>query len=149
MKEQKKSESGQQIYRVRAYKDFDFPSFSINHRNRLEDLTYNALQELKDFAHTGENFNFEIINVMPFSLKTSVEDTVKNPDYNFFIREIALQETQDKFGELNFDVNPSLFIKVQDEPTIVKFNLKPEIENYFVERIQTLNRVLENKVVRR
>lgn len=151
MKEQKKNESSQQIYRVRVYKDFDFPSFSINHRNRLEDLTYNALEEVKEHAHRGEHFKCEIINILPFSLKASeeLENLEKNrfTDLNFFIREVALNDTQETYGELNFDKNPNLFIKTQDDKLTVKFSLKPEIETFFINRIQTLSRLFENKTV--
>lgn len=152
MKEQKKSDSTQQIYRVRVYKDFDFPSFSINHRNRLEDLTYNALEEVKESAHRGERFECEIINVLPFSLEASEElekmEKNKASDLNFFIREIALNDTQEVYGELNFDKNPNLFVKVQDDKLSVRFNLKPEIETHFIKRMQILSKIAENKVVR-
>lgn len=151
MKEQKKN-NPQQIYRVRVYKDFDFPSFSINHRNRLEDLTYNALEEIRESAHRGERFECEIINVLPFSLNASEDlekiEKNKSSDLTFFIREVALNDTQEKFGELNFDKNPSLFVKVQDDKLSVRFNLKPEIEDYFVKKIQNLSKLFENKTVR-
>lgn len=151
MKEQKKNDSTQQIYRVRVYKDFDFPSFSINHRNRLEDLTYNALEEIKEYVHRGEQMQFELINVLPFSLenaeKLEGQEKKHNFNYNFFIREIAINDTQATYGELNFEKNPDLFVKVQDDKLTVKFSLKPEIEAFFVNRIQTLHRLFENKTI--
>ena len=150
MKEQKSNE--QQIYRVRVYKDFDFPSFSIDHRRKLEDLAYNAIEEMKESSHRGENLNVEVINVLPFSLKIPEEviqkEKQRSGDLNFFIREVALNETQIKFGELNFDKNPSLFTKVSDKTISVRFRVNPEIEEFFVDKIQNLSMLFENKIVR-
>ena len=56
MKEAKKN--NQQIYRVRVYKDFDYPSFSIDKNKRLEDISYKAMEEVKESIHNTNYFNF-------------------------------------------------------------------------------------------
>jgi len=151
MKETTKTDSkGQQIYRVRVYKDFDFPSFSINKNNRLEDVSYKALAEAREnILNSNEDYlNFEIINILPFSLKTKIEDTTRNTDYDFFIREIALESLRSKYGEVSHETNPSLFVKVAESPTQVIYNLIEEAEAFYHKEVKRYTVALNNKLIR-
>lgn len=132
----KEKSSTQQIYKVRMYRDFSFPSFSVNKNNTLEDLTYKAMEEVKENYRNERFFNFEIINVLPFTLKTEIEEISGNMDYDFFIKEIALEDTREKYGEIDYEKNPDIFELGTKSDTSVTYNLKPKIEDYFLERLR-------------
>ena len=149
MKEETKKNNQQHIYRVRAYRDFDYPSFSINKVNKLEDISYKALDEMKENSDTPNYFNFEIINVLPFSLRVSVEDTTENMDYDFFIREISLAATREKYGELNYETNPKIFEKEGETDLSVAFHILEEVENYYVNQVKKYTELIRNKKIPR
>lgn len=146
MKEEKKN-SNQQLYRVRLYKDFDFPSFSVSRDNRLEDMAYGALEEMKEnYKNTGY-FNLELINVLPFSLKTEVTETTNNTNYDFLIREISLENTKEKYGSLEYKDNPKNFSVVSKSDTSVTLCLLPEIEDYFIKQIKKYTNLVKTRTV--
>ena len=150
MKEQKNSKgSNQQIYRIRVFKDFDIPSFSVDKRNLLSDLSYRSLEEVRENFQHPEYFNFEVINVMPFTLKTEINETTGNADYDFFIREIALDATREKFGELNYEKNPDLFEKREETATSVTFHLREDVEHFYVRQLQRISNLLNTKRISR
>lgn len=150
MKEQKNNKgTNQQIYRIRVFKDFDIPSFSVDKKNLLSDLSYRSLEEVRENFQHPEYFNFEVINVMPFTLKTEVNETTGNADYDFFIREVALDATREKFGELNYEKNPSLFEKREETPTTVTFHLREDIELFYVKQLQRISNLLNTKRITR
>ena len=125
MKEEKKN--SQQIYKIRVYKDFDFPSFSIDKNN--------------------EFFNFEIVNILPFSLGNEIEEITGNMDYDFFIKEIALESTRENFGDLDYETNPKIFEKVNKTDVSVTFNLKPEVENFFIKQVRKYASLFNSKKI--
>ncbi len=146
MKEKEKS--NQQIYRVRVYKDFDFPSFSINKSNRLADVSYMAMEEIRNNSQDQSYFNFEIINVLPFTLRTQIVETTNNSDYDFFIREVALQKITSLYGEIDYEKNPDIFIKTSDTGTSVSFNLRLDIEDIYLKEVRNLTNMINIKGIK-
>lgn len=151
-----KDNSGQRLYRVRIYKDFDIPSFSVDENNKLSDLYTKSLEEVIENSHDNRNyFDFEILHVMPFAFKKELPKDLDNRwrnDFNFFIREIAINDLEAKFGKLDYKINPSIFDKrTKNDGNGVDpyspYNLKTELEDYFSERVKHYISVLENKVI--
>jgi len=145
----KDKSKNQQIYRVRVYRNFDFPSFSVDKNNTLEDITFKAREEVRENHENPDYFKCEIINVLPFSLKTEVEETTQNSDYDFFIREIALESVKDKYGDISYESNPSIYEKRDESAVSVTLYLKPEIELYYLEQVRKFTNVIRNKTVHR
>lgn len=145
MKEEKKN--SQQIYKIRVYKDFDFPSFSIDKNNLLSDLSFKCIEEVKENSHNNEFFNFEIVNILPFSLGNEIEEITGNMDYDFFIKEIALESTRENFGDLDYETNPKIFEKVNKTDVSVTFNLKPEVENFFIKQVRKYASLFNSKKI--
>jgi hypothetical protein len=150
MKEDKKFRK-QKIYRLRIYKDFEFPSFSINKHNKLKDLSQAALETLKENSkndNMDDYFSFEIIQELPFSIREEeVIPSTGNIDYDYIVREIALEHTKEKYGELDPQINPSLF-KVSEKTSIsITYNLIREIEIFYITQIQKYNTLIADKIV--
>ena len=145
MKEEKKN--SQQIYKIRVYKDFDFPSFSIDKNNLLSDLSFKCIEEVKENSDNNEFFNFEIVNILPFSLGNEIEEITGNMDYDFFIKEIALESTRENFGDLDYETNPKIFEKVNKTDVSVTFNLKPEVENFFIKQVRKYASLFNSKKI--
>lgn len=154
MKEEKKSnqkeeKTTQQIYRVRVYKDFDYPSFSINKLNKLEDVSFKAMEEMRENYDNPNYFNFEIINILPFSLKTEITETTGDVDYDFFIREISLEAVREKYGEISYETNPKIFQKISETDTSVTYNLIAEVEAYYIIQIKRYTDLIRHKKIPR
>lgn len=146
-----KEKNDQKIYRVRVYKDFDYPSFSIDKNNKLQDLSYKIIEDLHENINHNANldtyFNFEILQVLPFSLNHQIEETTNNTNYDFFIREIALDILQQKYGEINYAKNPDIFEMSKKTDTEVVFTLKPEIEDHYVTMVKKMTKMINEKSV--
>lgn len=154
MKETKVSKQ-QHLYKVRVFKDFDFPSFSIDKENRLQDLFSKSLDEVGENFHKGERyFDFEVMHVLPFTFTREVErvNTERaSYDFNFFIREIAMNDLEAKYGKLDYDSNPTIFDRRTRNNGEIDphspFNLKADVEEYYLERVRHYCSILENKMV--
>lgn len=143
--------NNQKLIKVRVYKDFEFPSFSINQDNSLEDLYHKSLEEVEDNFQEEGYFQIEIIQTLPFTLKKDQEhQKTMGHNFGFFIREIALADLAAKYGEINYERNPEIFDRrtrnngegaVEDSP----YNLKEEVEQFYSDRVSYYLKALENK----
>lgn len=148
MKENKKSaKSSQEIYRLRVYKDFEYPSFSIDKNNRLEDASYKALEDVRENSENPDYFKCEITHVLPFTLKSNIEEIESSTDYDFFIREIALENTREKFGEINYETNPSIYEAISKTDTSVTLHLIPEVEEFYITQVRKYATLIKNKKI--
>lgn len=147
MKEGKKS--NQQIYKIRLYKEFSFPSFSIDKNNTLADVTHRALEELKDNLQNPEYFQVEITNILPFTLKSDFQESTGNMDYDFFVRELAINDTKERYGELDYDKNPKIFEKGNQTQSSVTYNVLPEVEDFFVKKLKKYISLFDCKKIER
>lgn len=157
MKETKKDNiTNQKLYRIRIYKDFEFPSFSINQDNTIADLLNKSMEELSEnySAESYDYFDHELIQVMPFSLEKELPKLSSrfNTNFNFAIREIAINDVEQKYGKLNYESNPSIFdkrTKSNGESIDPRspYHLKGEVEDYYSERVQHYANILENKLL--
>lgn len=154
MKETK--DNNQKLYKIRIYKDFEFPSFSIDSNNKLEDLYTKSIEEVEENFHGGEEgyFELEVTHILPFELKKDLQRVNTERamyDYNFFIREIAINDLETKYGKLDYEANPTIFDRRTrnngEIDTHSSYGLKSEIENYYIERVKHYCTVLENKMI--
>jgi len=148
----KKKDNNQKLYKVRIYKDFEFPSFSINANNTMEDLYIKSLEEVNDNFSRENYFELDILQVLPFTLEKPLPEDEDRRDFNFFIREIALHDLEAKYGKLEYKTNPSVFDKrTRNDGTGIDpecpYKLKTEVENFFHERAQHYLNILKNKLV--
>lgn len=137
----------QTIYKIRFYKDFEFPSFSIDKNNTLADLHNKSIEEVKENIN-NENidsyFNTEVTSILPFEIKINIPnfqiDSIPK-DISYFIREFALADLEEKYGPLDFEKNPNIFDKrtknkygyiIENSPYVLKNN----IENFYIERVE-------------
>ena len=60
-----------------------------------------------------------------------------------------LQLPKQKFGEIDYTINPKIFEKIQETPkSEVTFYLISEIENYFIEQIKRYTNIFKNIIIR-
>lgn len=145
-------ETPQILYNIRVYKDFQFPSFCIDKNNHLSDLYTKSLQELAENFQTEGYFNLEIKQKLPFSIKTL--EGLQNPgpingpiDVNFLVNELALKETESKYGVFDYKKNPSIYQNVEKGSPYTP-NILPEVEKYFVDRYSYFLSIIGPKLIR-
>lgn len=148
----KNKENGQKLYKIRLYKDFEFPSFSISPSNTLEDLYIKSLEELNDNFNRENYFSLEISQILPFTLEKPLPKDEDRRDFNFFVREIALYDLESRYGKLEYKTNPKVFDRRTKNDGMgvdpeSPYKLKVEVENYFHERVQHYFNILKNIVV--
>ncbi len=154
MKETK--DNNQKLFKIRVFKDFEFPSFSIEKDNTMQDLYNKSMEELRENYNNNNNyFEYELVQVTPFVLRKEPENLSVNwnNNFNFFIRELAINELEEKYGKIDYKTNPDIFDKRtrnhgngvdQDSP----YHLKAEIEDFFSNRVNHYVNLFENKLIR-
>jgi len=154
MKETK--DSSQKLYKIRIFKDFEFPSFSISADNTLYDLYVQSLDELRE-NFNGENyFELEVKQILPFKFTREVEEEERGEpgvikDYRFLIKEIAIRDVEDKFGKLDYNSNPSIFDRrTRNDGSGLDIHSpyypKVEVDAYYSERVKHYYEIIENKL---
>lgn len=140
----------QKLYKIRIYKDFEFPSFSINQENTLLDLYDKSLEEVHDNLKTEDYFELEVTQTLPFTLKREEEPNKMKSSLKFFIKEVAIRDLETKYGELDYEKNPSIYDKRTrnngrgadaDSP----YYLKTEVEDYFSMKVNYYSEIFLNR----
>jgi hypothetical protein len=149
-------DNNQKLYKVRIYKDFEFPSFSIDQNNKLQDLCLKSLEEVEENFHKDDDyFEIEVVQELPFVFNKEVgriDDNRIRFDINFFIREIAINDLEAKFGKLDYKSNPDIFDRrTRNDGTGIDenspYHLKEEVDKYYGERVKHYCAVIENKLI--
>lgn len=144
--------TNQKMYKVRLFRDFEFPAFSVNNSNVLEDLTYKSLDEVGENFQQENYFQIEVDQDLPFILnKKLAKIKGGNRHANFIVKEISLIETELKFGELDYVKNPHLF-QVSEEfgdnlvESGIKLYVTDEIEQFFTSKVNLYSKSLQTKI---
>lgn len=162
--EKEATKTSQIIYNVRIYKDFQFPSFSIDKQNSLQDLFTKSLQEVSENYNNPNYFELELKQELPFSVKTIERleqklELQRNTDVSFLIRELCINDTETKYGVLDPSQNPKIYNyrkrqegESGDAYALLKATsypkLLPEVEEFYLNRYNHYREVLEPKIVR-
>lgn len=171
----------QKIYKITLFKTFAYPSAVINEGNFLVDLHQKAVQDfLQGVVRekiTFDSLDYKLEAEVPFKVRSSrdpINKTIRdNVSVDYLLTEIALHDTEQKYGKLDPKENKEAFRvivtntatgeeedgtwtleddedeEVTDTPTlgVIPPYLKPEVEAFLHERIDYYNNILRYKLL--
>lgn len=146
----------QVLYKVRVYKDFEFPSFSIDKNQHIADLYSKSLEEVSENFDKDENyFQMELTQIVPFSIKEiqKKEEEMRGRkvgvDYNLLIGILSTGAFEKKYGVINYETNPDIYDqKIKNNGSIdgyAPYALKPEVERYYLDTYKYYSNLIRNK----
>jgi hypothetical protein len=132
-------DSTQKIYKVRIYKDFYFPSFSVNKNAPLGELTLNAIDEIKENFEDEGYFEAEVLDILPFNFREEAAIPELKIGTGTLIRELAFSIMEQKYGKLDPTVNKDLFEEINDlrGDMRIQFYLRGDIEKEYSKLLNT------------
>lgn len=136
-----KKHNNQSIYKIKIYKEFEFPSFSIDSNNKLSDLYVKSLENINENLNTENYFEVVIENILPFKFQDKTIEKGEINNTNFLIKEFCIADTEEKYGKLNMDLNPNIFTSTG---TLIK-----EVENFYLSRNNFYNKIATEKLILR
>jgi hypothetical protein len=162
---------GEIKYIVTLSRIFEFLSCTIDKNESLTDLVHKTKEGFLESAGRPDfinNFKIDISSELPFQTNTkiskdvflSVNDLKVNQNNMFYyIREFVVADVEEKYGKLELEVNPHLFVEVeypQFKPgesvpyqINVEYELKEDVLNYWNHKYNHYIQILTKKGIQK
>lgn len=147
-----RKQSSTKTYKVSISKTFEYPSCVITKDNYLRDLHEKALndffEQIRSNIENGQSFDFQLVAEYPFKVRTRLDPkdlsilksrTIEGCSLDYLIRIIVDSDIEEKYGKMDPDKNPDIFIFPENvtEKDGTKMEFEPELKEEITEEIDT------------